>query len=144
MNAITHPIIAVLAFAALTLWSLPAAAGPGPYGESREEERAEARANMIEQLDLSDEQKTQVEAIKTARDEKRKELIEGVREANREARREVREQMKTLREETDVELKAVLTETQFERLEELRAELREEHRKDRPRGRRGGHRGRGK
>ena len=137
MKAITHSIAAI-AVAGLTLWSIPAVAGP--RGEDREADRAEAHASMIEALDVNEGQKTQIEAILAAKGEQRKELLDSVRDEGREARSEVRKQMTTLREETNAELKAVLGEDQFSRLEELRAE----QRADRPSGRRGGHAGRGR
>jgi Spy/CpxP family protein refolding chaperone len=128
MKAITTMLAAA---AAVMLWTLPVAA-ERPDSEEREARRAEARAAMIEALELSDDQKTQVETIFDAKDQKRKEIFD----ANREQREEVRSQMASLREETKDQLRAVLTEEQFSRLEELR----EEHRKNRPHGRRG-HRG---
>ena len=136
MKVIARTITAV-AVAGLIISSLPVSAG---NDEERQAKRAEARANLIEELNLSAEQQVQVEAIFTAKDARRAELFESARDADRETRREVREQMKTLRGETDIELQELLGEAQFSRLEELR----EEHRKDKPGGRRGGHRrGRG-
>ncbi len=133
MKAIT-PIAAA---AVLILGTLPATADSET--EDKETRRGKGHAALSEELDLNEEQKTQVEAILGAQKEKRRELFA----EHRETRREGREQMKALREETQAQLKEVLSEEQFERLQEMR-----EERRDRP-GKRsggghGGERGRGR
>ena len=55
------------------------------------------RHHLFEELDLSEDQKTQVKEILDAQKEKRRELFAEHRENPREAR----EQMKALREETE-------------------------------------------
>ena len=138
MKAITS----ITAAAVLILGTLPATADS--ENEEKETRRGKGHAALLEELDLDEEQKTQVEAILAAQKEKRRELFaehrETHRETRRETRREAREQMKALREETEGELKKVLSDGQFERLQELR-----EERRDRP-GKRsgGGHVGRGR
>ncbi len=130
MKAITS----ITAAAVLILGTLPATADS--ENEEKETRRGKGHAALLEELDLNEEQKTQVEAILAAQKEKRRELFA----EHRETRREAREQMKALREETEGELKKVLSDGQFERLQELR-----EERRDRP-GKRsgGGHGGRGR
>ena len=133
MKAITS-----IAAAALILGTLPAAAGSETDKETR---HGKGHAALLEELDLSEEQKTQVEAILETQKEKGKELFSEHRET-RETRREAGEQMKELREETEGKLKEVLTDEQFARLQELREERR-------GRGKRGGghggeHKGMGK
>ena len=127
MKAITS----ITAAAVLILGTLPATADSET--EEKETRRGKGHAALLEELDLNEEQKTQVEAILAAQKEKRRELFAEHRETRRETRREAREQMKALREETEGELKKVLSDEQFERLQEMR-----EERRDRPGKRNGG------
>ena len=135
MKAVTS----LIAAAVLILGTLPAAADS--KSEAKDTRRDKARTHLFEELDLSEEQKSKVEAIMEAQKEKRKELFAGHRENPREAR----EQMKALREEAEGELREVLSAEQFERLQELR-EKRGDRAGKRGEGRRGEgeRRGRGK
>ncbi len=136
MKAITS----ITAAAVLILGTLPATAD-SETGDKKTG-RGKDHAPLFEELGLSDEQKTQVDAILKARKEKSRELFSEHRETRRENGRQGREQMQALREETEGKLKEVLTDEQFARMQELREERRN-------RGKRGGehggeHRGRGK
>ena len=135
MKAITS----ITAAAVLILGTLPAAADSKT--EDKETKRGKDHAPLLEELDLSEEQRTQIDAILKAQKEKRSELFSEHRETRRENGRQGREQMQALREETEGKLKEVLTDEQFARLQELR----EERRNRGKRGEHGGeHRGRGK
>ena len=133
-------ITSIAAAAVLILGTLPAAADSET--EDKETRRDKGHATLLEELDLSEEQKTQVDAILKAQKEKSRELFSEHRQTRRENGRQGREQMQALREETEGKLKEVLSDEQFARLQELREERRN-------RGKRGGehggeHRGRGK
>ena len=121
-------ITSLTAAAVLILGTLPAAADPETEGKETKGDKA--GAHLFEELGLSEEQKSKVEEIMEAQKESRQKLFAEHRENPREARK----QMQALREETEGELREVLSEEQFERLQELRKE-----RWDR-RGRRGGER----
>lgn len=118
MKAITS----IAAAAVLILGTLPATAD-SETGD-KETRRGKGHASLLEQLDLSEEQKTQVDAILEARKEKSRELFSEHRETRSKNRRQGREQMQALREETEGKLKEVLTDEQFQRLQELREERR--------------------
>ena len=133
-------ITSITAAAVLILGTLPATADSETGDKKTRQEKGQAL--LLEELDLSEEQRTQVDAILKAQKEKRRELFSEHRETRRENGREGREQMQALREETEGKLKEVLSDEQFARLQELREERRN-------RGKRGGghggeHRGRGK
>ena len=125
MKAITS----ITAAAVLILGTLPATADQ-ETGD-KETRRGKGHAALLEELDLDEEQRTQVDAILKARKEKSRELFSEHRETRRENGRQGREQMQALREETEGKLKEVLTDEQFARLQELREERRN-------RGKRGG------
>lgn len=124
--------IPTIAAAVLILGTLPATAES--EAEDRKARREEARASLLDELGLEEDQRSQVEEILKAHAEKGGELFSGRRESRREARqqmrqsrREARDQMQTLREETEGKLKEVLSDEQFTRLQELRKERRKDH-----------------
>ena len=133
-------ITSIAAAAVLILGTLPATAEPDTG--NKETKRGKDHAPLFEELGLSDEQKTQVDAILKAQKEKSRELFSEQRENRRENGRQGREQMQELREETEGKLKEVLTDEQFARMQELREERR--NRGKRSGGHGGEHRGMGK
>ena len=128
--------IPTIAAAVLILGTLPATAES--EAEDRKARREEARASLLDELGLEEDQRSQVEEILKAHAEKGGELFTGHRESRREllqqmrrSRREARDQMQTLREETEGKLKEVLSDEQFTRLQELRKERRQGLRQER-------------
>ena len=91
-------------------------AGPGGPGGQRGEMAKERLNKMAEELKLTDEQKTKVEAVMKEQQEK----MRGSREANANATpEERREKMKTVREELSKKMKGILTPEQFEKWEKM-------------------------
>lgn len=128
--------IPTIAAAVLVLGTLPAAAES--EGEDRAAKAAEARAALLDDLGLEGDQRTQVEEVLEAHAEKGGELFSEHRESRaegreqlRQSRREARDQMQALREETEGRLKEVLSDEQFDRLQELRKERRKGLRQER-------------
>lgn len=109
------------------------------------EERAKARTEMLDALDLDTTQRAQVESVLTKLDAARQEIFDAARQnsgergGDREARKEMRDQIKALNDTADTQLKSILSEEQYAKLVELRASHRG-GRADRPA--RGGGRGR--
>ncbi|MFC1525638.1 hypothetical protein ACFL6X_02385 [Candidatus Latescibacterota bacterium] len=129
MNTPTRTLVFGAILAGLVLSIAPALAeargGRGHRTPPSQEQRAEARAQMLEALDLSAEQKTQVDEVFVTLDAERKSLMDTARESgDRETMKETRGQMKELQEEADTQLKSILSEEQYARLVELRASQR--------------------
>lgn len=110
----------------LALSAAPSLAqGRGARGQGTppsQEQRVKARAEMLEALDLSADQKTQVEEALSALDEGRKALFDAARESgSRGVRIQLRDQMKELQASADTQLKSILSEDQYAKYVELRA-----------------------
>jgi len=99
------------------------------------EERAKARAEMLETLDLSADQTTQVEEVLSSLDEKRKTLMDEARESgDREAMKEIRDEMKEIQDSADTKLKSIMSEEQYAKYVELRSSRGGNRGERRPRG----------
>ena len=112
-------VVALHLIVILTLAASPARAQGGPRGHDPEEHLAK----LQEELDLTDQQVEQIRAIFAEQHSKFEEL-HAQEDADRESRREA---FRQLHEETHERIKAVLTEEQQARLEELHAEYKERH-----------------
>ena len=109
----------------LALAASPALAqGPGGRGDREppsQEERAEARTEMLAALDLSADQTARVEAVLDTLDAERTALMETARgSGDRDAMKEVRDEMKQLREAADTQLESIMSEDQYAQYEKLR------------------------
>jgi periplasmic protein CpxP/Spy len=90
--------------------------GSGGPGGQRAEMAKERLNKMAEELKLTDEQKTKVEAVMKEQQEK----MRGAREANANATPEVRrEKAKAAREEVSKKMKGILTPEQFAKWEKM-------------------------
>jgi len=136
MKTSTRTLALGAAIVGLALSAAPSLAqGRGARGQGTPpspEQRAKARAEMLETLDLSADQKTQVTAVFTALDTERKTLFDAAREGgDREAMKAMRDKVKGLQDSADGQLKSILSEDQYAKYVELRAS-RQGARGDRP------------
>lgn len=136
MNKLTRTLAFGTILAGLTLSASPALSqerpGRGERAQPTAEERAEARQQLAQELDLTPAQAAQMDSIQTSVEARRAALMETAGDGDREA---MREDMKQLRQDADTAIKQVLTEDQQTRYAELRSKGGER------RGDRGGDRG---
>ncbi len=83
---------------------------------------------LKQELELTEDQVTAVEAIFAEHDERRGEIFESRSEDRRAMREQMREQMQALQDEMDRELAKVLTAEQMQELQELREQMRQRFR----------------
>ena len=129
-------LVALHVLVLLTLAASPARAQKGPPPGHDPEEHL---AKLQEELNLNDQQVEQIRAIFAEQHAKFEEL-HAQEDADRESRREA---FRQLHEETHERIKAVLTDEQQARLEELHAEFKARHGHEPGEGRHGEHHGHG-